>query len=88
MTVWAELFKELFFGTYGGWLGAIILMSLILVVSYRIKYTGLCFIPVSLLIGMWYLDYVDVNSNLVFNAILFFMLPILLIFMLYDQKKK
>lgn len=87
MGVWADLFQELFFGIYGGWLGAIILMALILVVSYKVKYAGLVFIPSSLLIGMWYLDYVNVNSNLVFNAILFFILPILLIFMLYDQKR-
>lgn len=48
-------FDELFFGT-GAWLGLLLLLALIMVLSAKIKYSGVLMLPVSIFLGIAYLD--------------------------------
>jgi hypothetical protein len=59
-------FQELFYGS-GAWLGLILLLALITVLSARIKYTGVLLLPVSIFLGIDYL-----NNDLMWHGIIMF----------------
>jgi len=80
-----ELFTELFFGS-GCWLGAIILILFIYVGAYLNKYLRLLFIPVSIFLGIWYINNMGLNTDLQWIALIFFITPIILVIMLIKEK--
>jgi hypothetical protein len=70
-----EFFNELLFGS-GAWMGAILISAIILLVTYRVKYSGVVFMPICIFLGMQYLNTVPANSNLMWIAILMFIMAI------------
>jgi len=79
-----ELFNELLYGS-GAWIGFLIILSIILLVSVSVKHSGIIFIPICIFIGIFYLDNVAVNSNFMWSAIIMFLLPFFLFFRLMKE---
>jgi len=77
-----NFFYELFFG-YGGWLGIVLIVALILLVTIKVKYSGVIFIPLSVFIGFWYFDNASVNSNFIWCGIIMLLMPIFSFITLY-----
>jgi len=70
--VWDDLFHVFLFGT-GGWLGLLVILAIIVLVTYKVRYSGFLFVIVSVFIGITYLSNVSVNSNLLWGAIIMFL---------------
>lgn len=82
-----EVFNELLFGS-GAWLGLIIILVLIIGASERSKYAGVCFIPVSLFIGIMYFDNVAVNENFMWAGVIMFIETIVIVYMTIGKFRK
>lgn len=63
-----ELFEELFFGA-GAWFGLVILVSLALIVSFRVKYSGIVWSIILLFISIEYLNNVAESSNFMWSGV-------------------
>lgn len=63
-----ELFEELFFGA-GSWFGLIIILAFALIVSFRVKYSGVVWTIVLLFITLEYLANVPESSNFMWSAV-------------------
>lgn len=64
-----EFFTELFLGS-GAFLGlAIILIIMILAISLN-KWASAFFVPLSIFMGIWYLENLPSNSSLMWNGII------------------
>lgn len=74
MSAIALAFDELFFGA-GSWLGLLLLLAMIIGLSTKLKYGGVLMIPVTLGLGIAYLD------NLLYwpSLIMFFSLVFILV---------
>ena len=66
-------FTELFFGS-GSWLGILLLLSIITVLVLKDKFVALLMIPVTLFLGMDYLD-----NSLYWNSMIMFLSSIFLL---------
>jgi len=71
----AEFFNELLFGT-GAYLGAILICAIVLLVTYKVRYSGALFMPITIFLGIQYLNTVPQNSNLIWVGILMFIMSI------------
>ena len=72
-------FNELFFGS-GIFLGLIFYMAIIGLTALRVKYLGVLYIPISLLLTLEYLEHGPSSSNCYWGAIIMFIsVPFLLI---------
>ena len=81
-----EFFNELLFGT-GAWLGAIIIAAVVLLVTFRVRYSGAVFMPICVFLGMQYLGTVNPQSNLTWIGVLMFVLAIYCLGMLMRDVK-
>jgi len=72
-----EIFNELFFGS-GGWLGLLLLLTIIVLLGMKSKVLAVFFIPLSIFLGITYLQNVDPSNNLMWGGILMFLATILL----------
>jgi len=82
-----EFFYELLFGT-GAWLGIIIIVSIIVTVTLREKLSGAIFLPICIFLGSQYLEKVPVNDNLMWGAILMFIMAIYCVGVLIDGVRR
>lgn len=73
------LFNELFFGAVGGWLGFILVASIMLLIAVKVKYSGFLFVIVSIFLGFLVFQNVGANQNLLWCGIMYFLLPIFLV---------
>jgi len=64
-------FNELFFGS-GFWLGFIFIISVCLIVSYKIRFSGIIFEIVLLFLALEYLENLNPASNRMWGVILCF----------------
>jgi len=76
-----EAFRQLLYGE-GAWLGLILIVTTIMLTSYKNKYLSLVFIPITLFIGISYLDNVASNNNLTWMALVMFITTIFLLIQL------
>ncbi len=67
-------FDELFFGS-GSWLGLLLLLTIIILLSAQSKFVGGLMIPVSVFIGISYLSY----PSLMWNALIMFLCSIMIL---------
>ncbi len=82
-----EFFNELLFGT-GAWLGLIIIVAIIVIVTMREKLSSAIFLPICIFLGIQYFNSVPSNSNLVWGAILMFIMAVYCIGVLIDGVRK
>ena len=66
-------FTELFFGT-GSWLGILLLLSIIVVLALKNRFIAVLMIPVTLFLGIDYLD-----NGLMWNSIIMFLSSIFIL---------
>lgn len=66
MTVVGDAFLELFYGT-GTWLGILIFLSIIIALMLKWKYSGLLLLPVTVFIGLDYLE-----NDLIWQSVMMF----------------
>jgi hypothetical protein len=79
---WNDLFTALFFGE-GSWLGLLIFIGFFTLLMVKWKYSATLFIPISIFIGIEYL-----NNELGWQAlIMFFDALFMLVFLIKDVKK-
>jgi len=72
-----EIFYELFFGS-GGWLGLLLLLTIIVLLGMKSKVLAVLFIPLSIFLGVTYIQNVDPSNNLMWGGILMFLATIFL----------
>lgn len=73
MPTFAEFFNELLFGS-GAWLGFLLIITIVLLLSLKVKYSSIILIPTTIMIGILYLENVAVNSNFMWATIIMFLL--------------
>jgi len=83
----AEFFNQLLFGS-GAWLGAILIVSIILIVTIKNRLSGAIFMPICIFLGIQYLNVVPVSSDLVWIGILMFIMAIYSLYMLIDGLRR
>ena len=66
-----EFFTELLFGT-GAWLGLLLILSIIFLVSLKDKMANYIFIPLTIFMGIMYLSNIAEDSNFMYASILMF----------------
>lgn len=86
MTQISDVFTELFYGG-GSWLMLIILVSMILVISVKIKYSLIIFIPISIFLGFNYLNKATPINHLDWCAVIMWILPIFLVLIELEKRR-
>lgn len=81
----AEAFNELFFGAQGGWVGFLLLSSVMLLVTAKVKYAGIMFSVVSVMIGVMMIPQLATDSNLMWCMIMYFLMPGFLFLIMYKD---
>lgn len=77
-----DVFTALFIGT-GNWLGLLLFVTLILGITFAWKYGGLLMMPVSVFLGLYYLD-----NSLGWHGLIMILTAIFIVAsMIYEQKK-
>lgn len=71
----ADAFTELFYGT-GSWLGLLLFLVIIMVVSLKNRLIGVLMIPVTIFLAINYLNY----PTLMWNALIMFFCTFVLLF--------
>jgi len=74
-----EAFYELFFGVQGGWIGFLIVASIMLLVTAKVKYSGILFMVVSIMMGIMMAEELVVNNNLMWCMLMYFAMPAFLL---------
>ena len=82
----SQAFYELFLGSQGGWLGFILVASIMLLVTAKVKYAGILFMVVSVMLGVMMSQELAVNSNLLWCMIMYFSMPFFLIMIMYKGR--
>lgn len=82
-----EFFNELLFGT-GAWLGLILIVAIIALVTAKEKLTGGIFLPIAIFIGIEYFMNVPSNSNFMWAGIIMFVMAIYCLAMLIKGVKR
>lgn len=70
-----EFFHELLFGT-GSWLGLLLIIAIIMLVTAKEKLTAVFFLPITVFIGIEYFANVSADSNFMWAGIIMFVLSI------------
>ena len=70
-----EAFYELFFGVQGGWIGFLLVASIMLLVTAKVKYSGIMFMVVSVMMGMMMAEQLAVDNNLMWCMLMYFAMP-------------
>jgi len=81
-----ELFQELFFGS-GAWFGLIIIVSLALIVSFRVKYSGVVWTIILLFITLEYLENIAVSDNFMWASVVTIVTMCLTVWHSYGEMK-
>lgn len=71
------MFNELFYGA-GGWIGFLLIATIMLLVTWKIKWGGIIFIPASIMIGIMLMNNLAVDDNLMWAMMMYFMMPFFL----------
>jgi len=87
MTEIQQLFYELFFGTYGGWIGFTLMASIMVLVTSKEKYAGILFMPVSIMIGVMMTNELAVNNDLWWCCLMYFLMPGFLFLIMYLKSR-
>jgi len=73
-----EFFQELLYGE-GAFLGLILILTILILVNYKYKNSGILFIPIAIMMGIQYLNNISTSSNFMWCAIIMFLaVPFLL----------
>jgi len=83
----AEFFTELLFGS-GAWIGAIIIVSVIVLTTFRMRLSGAIFMPICIFLGIEYFNKVPGNSDLIWIGVLMFIMAIYCLGMLIMEARK
>lgn len=73
MTDISLVFSELFYGS-GAWLGILLLLTILISLSAKIKYAGVLTLPIVVFLGI---DYI--TNDLLWNAVIMFFASIFII---------
>ena len=73
----SEFFTELLFGS-GAWLGLILIIAIMLLVSAKTKTGGIFMCIISIFLGLEYFNNVSTSSNFMWSAIIMFITGALL----------
>lgn len=77
-----EFFDELLYGT-GSWIGITLMLAIFLAMLVKWKYSGVLFLPITILMGIDYL-----NQDLDWQAIIMFLSSIfILLYLIKDLKR-
>lgn len=80
-------FYELFFGVQGGWIGFILVASIMLLVTAKVKYSGILFMVVSVMMGVMMAgEPLATDNNLLWCMLMYFSMPIFLLLVMYKGK--
>ena len=79
-------FYELFFGVQGGWIGFILVASIMLLVTAKVKYAGIMFSVVSVMMGVMMSGELAVNNDLMWCMLMYFIMPAFLFLVMYKGK--
>jgi len=79
------VFEELFFGE-GMWFGLLFYLSVIGLTSLRVKYLGVLYIPISLLLALEYIERATDENNLFWCAIIMLISVPFMLFNLWKGK--
>ena len=84
-----ELFTALFFNEQGAWIGFLIVASIMLLVTAKIKLSALPFSVVSVFIGVMMVaeGTLTTDSNLWWITVMYFAMPFFLILLMITDKK-
>lgn len=80
-------FYELFFGLQGGWIGFLLVASIMLLVTVKVKYAGIMFSVASVMMGIMMAEELAVNSNLMWCTVMYFIMPFFLILVMFKGGK-
>ena len=88
MTEIEELFQALFFNEQGAWIGFLIVMATMLLVTNRVKLAAIPCCVVSVFLGVMMIaeGALATDSNLWWIMVMYFMLPFFLLLMFADKK--
>lgn len=70
-----EWFSELFFGT-GAWLGLLIVISIIFIVTAKEKLSGIVFLPITVLMAINYFNNVPSNSDFMWSGVIMLLMTV------------
>lgn len=79
-------FYELFFGVQGGWIGFILVASIMLLVTAKVKPAGILFMVVSVMMGVMMAGELAVNNDLMWCMLMYFVMPAFLFLVMYKGK--
>jgi len=77
-----EFFTELLYGT-GCWIGITIMLALFIAITVKWKYSSVLFLPVTVFMGIEYL-----NRDLGWQALILFLSSVFMLFFLVKELKK
>lgn len=80
-------FYELFFGLQGGWIGFLLVASIMLLVTAKVRYAGIMFSVASVFMGIMMSEELAVNSNLMWCTVMYFAMPFFLILVMFKGGK-
>lgn len=80
-----QLFTELLFGS-GAWIGFLLVISIVFLMTWKIKESGIIFIPFTIFMGISYLQNVSASSNFMWGSILMFITSVFLVYRLAKKK--
>lgn len=81
-----DAFYELFFGVQGGWIGFLIVASIMLLVTAKVRYAGILFMVVSVMMGIMMLGELAVNNDLMWCCLMYFAMPAFLFLVMASGK--
>lgn len=70
-----EFFNELMFGS-GAWFGLILIIAIVIIVTAHKKISGVLFMPITIFIGIYYLQHLESNNMFIWGAIMMFITSI------------
>ena len=73
-----EFFTELMFGE-GKWIGLILILSIIILVSAKNKYASILFLPIMIFLGIEYANNVSASSDFYWSVIICFITSVFLV---------
>lgn len=74
-----QAFTELFYGA-GKWLGLILIISIVLVICWKKKEASLIFFPITVLMGLEYIENVSYSDPFFYGAVIMMVLPLFIVF--------
>lgn len=80
-------FYELFFGIQGGWIGFLLVASIMLLVTAKVRYAGIMFSVASVMMGIMMAEELAVNNNLLWCTVMYFAMPFFLFLIMFKGGK-